>query len=153
MSPGRSIPLRYLTLLGAAGAVACGDASPTAPQGAEPPASTLALTAPDSAALASALDDIRFRIEPTLGGTPAVEALHGALARMSAAAAARRRAAFQAAVEESERALGVLASAGNANVDGATATSDLDAVRLVLLQASALLDPIVSTSSPNSVTP
>ena len=130
MSPGRSIPVRYLTLLGAAGVVACGDAHPTAPS------ASVTLSAKESAAFVSAVDDIRTRIEPVLGNSPSVAALHAALARMSAAVAIGDRAGVERAVQESENALSAL----DARSNDAGAAQDLDAVRLVVTQASALLD-------------
>ena len=130
MSPGHSIPVRYLTLLGAAGAVACGDSHPMAP------VAPLALTARESTALLNAVDDIRTRIEPTLGTSPNVVALHTALVRMSAAVVVGDRASVERAVQESESALTAL----EAQPSGAGAAQDLDAVRLVVAQAGSLLD-------------
>jgi len=116
-------------LLGAAGAVACGDSHPMAP------IAPLALTARESTALLSAVDDIRTRIEPTLGTSPSVAALHTALVRMSAAVVVGDRASVERAVQESESALMAL----EAQPSGGAA-QDLDAVRLVVAQAGSLLD-------------
>lgn len=130
MSPGRSIPVRYLTLLGAAGAVACGDSHPTSP------IAPLALTPRESTALLSAVDDIHTRIEPALGDSPSVATLHAALARMSAAVVVGDRANVERAVKESENALATL----GAQSSGGSVEQELDAVRLLVAQATSLLE-------------
>jgi len=138
MSPGHSLPVRYLTLLGAAGVVACGENHPTAPGTTEPPASTLSLSARDSAAFQSAVEDIRLRIVPSLDDSEGANALRAALARVGDAVATRDGSALESAVAMSERALAALAH--GSDID-AGESADLDAVRLVLLQANALSTP------------
>lgn len=137
MSPGHSNSLRYLALLGAAGVVACGENHPAAPHASPPPAS-LALTAADSAAFQSAVEDLQLRIVPTLGESERAVALRSALDRVGDAAARRDDAALMSAVAMSEHALAALV--GTTDEDSPE-SADLDAVRLVLLQANALASP------------
>ena len=138
MSPGHPNSLRYLALLGAAGVVACGESHPTAPSAASSPPATFTLTPTDSAAFLSAVEDIRLRIVPMLGEAERAGALRNALGRVDDAVATRDRSALMSAVAMSEQALAALAHAS----DGDTGESaDLDAVRLVLLQANALSSP------------
>jgi hypothetical protein len=148
MSPNRFTAVRALGVLGAVGAVACGDASTTAPTDAVAAAhATLTLSAEDSAAFVGALADLRMRVEPTLGTTRAVETLNDALTQVGAALTTRNRSALEAAISGSEQALMELASAPEDASDRPTeprvADQELDAVRLVLLQARAALEPPV----------
>ena len=135
MSTGHSLPLRYLTLLGAAGVVACGDNHPTAPHALPPDPVAFSLTAKDSAAFLSAVQDIQLRIVPTLAESDDASTLRTALTRVGDAVATRDRAALESAVAMSEHALASLAQASDADVGE---SADLDAVRLVLIQAKAL---------------
>jgi hypothetical protein len=118
--------------------VACGESHPTAPSAAPFPPATFTLTATDSAAFLSAVEDIRLRIVPTLGETERADALRNALERVGDAVATRDRAALVSAVAMSECALAALA---NASDEDAGESADLGAVRLVLLQANALSTP------------
>ncbi|HEX5970687.1 MAG TPA: hypothetical protein VFY85_02105 [Gemmatimonadaceae bacterium] len=138
MSPGHPNSLRYLALLGAAGVVACGESHPTAPSAAPSSPATFTLSATDSAAFLSAVEDIRLRIVPTLGETERTGALRNALERVGDAVATRDRSALMSAVATSEQALAALAHASNEDTGE---SADLDAVRLVLLQANALTTP------------
>jgi len=140
VSPGHSFPRRYLTLLGAAGVVACGENHPSAPLSTQPDSVSFSLTAADSAAFLSAVEDIQLRIVPTLGASDGATTLHSALARVGAAVATRDRSALESAVTMSEHALASLAQASD---DDVGESADLDAVRLVLLQARALSAPSV----------
>ena len=138
MSPGHPNSLRYLALLGAVGVVACGESHPTAPSAAPSPPATFTLTATDSAAFLSAVEDIRLRIVPTLGETERAAALRNALARVGDAVATRDRTTLMSALAMSERALAELA---HASAEQTGESADLDAVRLVLLQANELSTP------------
>jgi len=138
VSPGHSYSLRCLALLGAAGVVACGENHPTAPNAVPPTPASFALTAGDSAAFLSAVEDINRRIVPTLGGAERAEALRSALERVGDAVAMRDKSALITAVAMSERALARLAHASDVDTGE---SADLDAVRLVLLQANALSSP------------
>lgn len=147
MSPGHSNSLRYLALLGAASVVACGENHPTAPNAASSTAATIALNAADSAAFQSAVEDITLRIAPTLGDAEGATALRAALERVGDAVATRDRSALLSAVAITERALTALV---NASDEDTGESADLDAVRLVLLQASVLSTP---ASTARDVTP
>ena len=141
MSPGHSSPLRHLVLLGAVGAVgvvACGENHPTAPSATPSIPATFALTANDSAAFLSAVEDIDLRILPTLGESERAVALRGALERVGDAVARRDESALMNAVAMGERAL---AGLGSTSDESAAHAADLDAVRLVLLEASAFPAP------------
>jgi hypothetical protein len=146
MSPTRFTPLHALTLLGAAGAVACNDAATTAPSdAASSPYSALTLTADDSTAFVAALSDIQCRIVPTFGNAAAASALQSALTRLGAGLASRDRAIVEAAIGGGEGAIANLVAAANGGAESdahgraAIADQDLDAVRLVLRQARATL--------------
>jgi hypothetical protein len=135
VSSGHSLPLRYLTLLGAAGVVACGDNHPTAPHALPPDPTAFSLTAKDSAAFLSAVKDIQLRIVPALTASDDATSLRTALTRVGEAVATRDRAALEDAVAMSEHALASIAGASD---DDVGESADLDAVRLVLIQAKAL---------------
>jgi len=134
MSPIQSASWRALALLGAAGAMACGDARPTAPDAASQHR-TLSLTSADGTALADALADARSRITPALGTDAAANHLDAALGHVSDAMTADDRGAFESALAEGDAA--VRALAGHSG-DPAT-PQDLDVVRLLFMQGRALL--------------
>lgn len=134
MSPIQSVSWRALALIGAAGAVACGDARPTAPD-AVPRQPTLSLTSADSIAVAGALGDLQSRITPTLGRSAETLRLDAALGRVGAAIAGRDRSALESALAEGDAAIDALAGADRSGA----AAQDLDVVRLVLAQGRALL--------------
>jgi hypothetical protein len=143
MSPNRFSAVRALGVLGAAGAVACGDTPTTAPTDAAAASrATLTLSATDSTAFVGAFADLRTRIEPSLGTTPTIAVLHRALAHVGAALASRNRTAAEIAIAEAEQAVTELASTpDDASSQAEVADQELDAVRLVLLQARAVLEP------------
>lgn len=151
MSPIQAASWRTLALLSAAGAMACGDARPTAPDAA-PPHPSLSLTNGDSAAIASALSDLQSRITPTLGSTEEASRLDGAIGRVSAAIAAHDRDALESSLAEGDAAVDALVG----EKDGA-APQDLDVVRFVLAQGRALLtappEGLVAASSPRATHP
>jgi hypothetical protein len=127
--------------------VACGDNHPTALHSATPDPIAFSLTARDSAAFLSAVEDIQLRIVPALTASDDGTSLRAALARVGEAVATRDRAALESAVAMSEHALASLAHASDGDVGE---SADIDAVRLVLIQARALSEPspIVRDATP-----
>jgi hypothetical protein len=118
----------------AAGALACGDRSPTESRP-ETVTVRFALSTESAQAFDLAIDDVRERVLPALTAAAAPELMAGLLDEMSSSIAARDQHALRRVLTRVERTLAGLA------VDDETAAAidvELDAIRLILEEARPL---------------